>query len=200
MNNLKPSERSEFRIWDFFYVQRWSLPPLWTLKDGDCPIITASWYNQGIWKYGEVSPLYENKITVSMNGEGAGSTFFHDYPFVVNPDCCVLIEKFNISKRIGFFLASIINSFSYNHDFSTKLTNKLLEDGIIKLPASASWEPDREFMEKYMQEIEDKVQKSVALLTQISQKENKEVMWVSEWVSEDKDLSGNSFISTISLI
>lgn len=31
-------------------------------------------------------------------------------------------------------------------------------------------------MEKYMQEIEDKVQKSVALLTQISQKENKEVM------------------------
>lgn len=192
MTNLNLNDRKEFKISDVFetfsnttkkQVPTGSMVAKKDLIEGEYPRISVSWVNNGIiGYYASKDPnfrLYENFISVSF----LSTVFYHPYKASLDMKVHCLKPLFiDLNVYTWKFLVSVIRNAISHSSYSDQISSTVLPELTIKLPASASWEPDREFMEKYMKKIEDKVQKSVALLIQISQKENKVVMW--EWVSE----------------
>ena len=121
------------------------------------PVVTASGYNQGIAGCYDVVPEYENKITVSCNG-ACGSTFYHPYIFNLNGDAVVLSESIPMSDCAKQFVSCILNGvlirkFSYEE----KCSGDKVENEVIKLPIDNNGNPDWQYMERYMQDLEVKV-------------------------------------------
>ena len=144
-----------FRIGELFDFERGTVKKLQTLEDGETPVIAAARNNQGVAGYYNVAAPYCNQITISCNGVGCGSSFYHDYSFNVNGDAIVLKEKKEISNKAKRFLACILDAMlTRKFSYEEKCTPNKIEDELILLPATNNKEPDWIYMEKYMRHIE----------------------------------------------
>ena len=84
MGKIDTSGWKEFRVGELFAAERGKVKNIQPLCPGETPIIAAGAYNQGIAGMYEIDSAYENRITISCNGAGCGSTFYHPYKFNVN--------------------------------------------------------------------------------------------------------------------
>ena len=93
-----------------------------------------------------------------------GNEDFHDYEFFVTAHghVNVLIPKKELNRFTALFICSAIKSmFLQKYGFSDMCTQSVLKKAIIKLPANNNGEPDYDFMEKYMNKVENKVGQSL---------------------------------------
>lgn len=152
----------EFRVGDYFHGIRGTSHKMQKLNDGEVPIIAAARYNQGIAGFYDVSPEYENAITVSCNGVGCGSTYYHDYPFAITGDAIVLENIGNVPQGALHFIASVYDVFfTSKYSYTDKCSAGKVESEIIKLPATADGQPDWAYMESYMKQIMEETKKSL---------------------------------------
>ena len=159
---LSSKRWKEFFIGDLFNI---FLPSGDTQADkceiGDIPLISAGFNNNGVCKFikcgDEKSKLYDgNIISVDMFGKA----FFHEYNFysVSHGRINLLkpLEKLN-AHHLQFISISINKSsrgkFSYNQMCSSKRISRLP----IFLPVTDDDEPDYDYMEAYIQAIEEKI-------------------------------------------
>ena len=142
------------------------------LCPGETPIIAAGAYNQGIAGMYEIDSAYENRITISCNGAGCGSTFYHPYKFNVNGDAITLIEKSSMSDKAKSFIACILNgAFTRKYSYEEKCSPQKALDEIVRLPATPDWA----YMESYMANLETKVAESLTMLQAAKDAEKKKV-------------------------
>lgn len=156
-NKMDIVEWKEFRVGDYFKGIRGKSRKLQALTDGETPIIAAAGYNQGIAGFFDVPSEYENAITISCNGVGCGSAFYHNYPFAITGDAIVLQNLGEVPQDALLYLTAIINAhFTRIYSYGDKCSAGKAEAEMIKLPATDEGKPDWDYMEKYMKDIEEK--------------------------------------------
>lgn len=155
---LIPKNGGGYKIGDLFDIERGKVKGLQQKETGTVPVIAAARQNQGIAGFYNVESLFENKITISCNGAGCGSTFYHPYKFNINGDAIVLSEKIEISDSVKQFIACILDAtFIKKYSYEEKCSADKAKNEVIKLPTSIDGNPDWDYMEKYMKDIENKV-------------------------------------------
>ena len=174
------SKWKEFRVGDFFHGIRGTSRKMQTLDSGNTPIIAAARYNQGIAGFYDVPAEFENAITISCNGVGCGSTFYHDYPFAITGVAIVLENIGNVPQGALFFIASVYDAFfTRKYSYADKCSASKAEAEKVKLPATSDGQPDWAYMESYMKKIMEKAQKSLEDFKKIENTSN--LIDVSEW-------------------
>lgn len=124
-------------------------------KEGDMPLVTAGYINQGVTEYinrsGKI--IYNDVITIDM----FGNSFFRDYSFVCDDNILVFKMKGNLHKECILFVVALLNSYSqrfgnrYNYDNQFRENN--FQKEIIKLPVNSDGNPDWQFMEDYIKSL-----------------------------------------------
>ncbi len=183
MGKIDTSGWKEFRVGELFAAERGKVKNIQPLCPGETPIIAAGAYNQGIAGMYEIDSAYENRITISCNGAGCGSTFYHPYKFNVNGDAITLIEKSSMSDKAKSFIACILNgAFTRKYSYEEKCSPQKALDEIVRLPATPDGAPDWAYMESYMANLETKVAESLTMLQAAKDAEKKKVD-TREWGS-----------------
>lgn len=176
MGKIDTSGWKEFLVGELFAAERGKVKNIQPLCPGETPIIAAGAYNQGIAGMYEIDSAYENRITISCNGAGCGSTFYHPYKFNVNGDAITLSEKSSMSDKAKSFIACILNgAFTRKYSYEEKCSPQKALDEIVRLPATPDGAPDWAYMESYMANLETKVAKSLTLLHAAKNAEKKKV-------------------------
>ena len=139
---IDTSNWKEFRVGNYFKGIRGTSRKMQILDEGDTPVIAAARYNQGIAGYYDVPSEYKNAITVSCNGVGCGSTYYHDYPFAITGDAIVLENIGNIPNGALHFIAVVYdNYFSRKYSYNDKCSSNKIESETIKLPSRFNTPP-----------------------------------------------------------
>lgn len=158
MNKLKVSEWQEFNICDLFdiYLSSDDLQP-GKLREGNYPLISSGKNNNGIVMYiekQENAKLFKkNLLTIDMFGK----CFYQENEFycVSHGRVNILAPKFEINRNIGLYLACVIeNSFIDKYSFTVMCSSSLLKKEKIKLPTDELGNPNWNYIEQYMGEIE----------------------------------------------
>ena len=152
-------EWGEFRVGELFDAERGKVKNIQPLTPGATPIIAAGAYNQGSAGMYEIDSAYKNRITVSCNGAGCGSTFYHPYEFNVNGDAITLIEKKCMPDRAKQFVACILNAtFTRKFSYEEKCSPQKALAEVMRLPIDKTGQPDWAYMEEYMRKVERKTE------------------------------------------
>ena len=177
---IDTSNWKEFRVGDFFHGVRGTSRKMQELNEGKTPVIAAARYNQGIAGYYDVPSEYENAITISCNGVGCGSTYYHDYPFAITGDAIVLENIGNVPIGALHFIASVYDVyFSRKYSYADKCSADKAEAECISLPATSDGQPDWDYMESYMKAVMEESEKSLENLRKAD--DTKHLIDVSGW-------------------
>lgn len=143
---------------------------------GKNPVVVNSSYNNGIGGYTDQELTESGGIlTFSDTTSGADTLFFQEKPFVGYPHVQGMYPKtFELTTNVAkFMIASLrasINKYSWN--YTNKLTRTFITSTTVKLPLKPSADPsnytqdniDWDYMERFMQAIEEKAHERVASL------------------------------------
>ena len=144
----------EFRVGELFNVKRGTSRVMRNLCEGSTPLIAAARADQGVAGLFDVPVEYHDAITVSCNGAGCGSTFYHDGGFAVTGDAAVLIAKESLAGETQMFVASTLdNRLTATYSYAEKCGPVSLTEETIMLPATSDGEPDWDYMESYMRSV-----------------------------------------------
>lgn len=132
------------------------------MKPGNINYIGATAFNNGITaKIANNEHIHPaGTITVCYNGS-IGQTFYQTTPFWATDDVNVLYPKFEMKQQIAFFIMPIIRTIGQKYAFVDKWTKDKMAETNIPLPVTANGEPDFEYMEQYMRNIEKRVQAAI---------------------------------------
>ncbi len=154
MGKMDINRWKAFRVGDYFHGIRGTSRKMQELKDGDIPVIAAARYNQGIAGFYDVPSEYENAITISCNGVGCGSTYYHDYPFAITGDAIVLENMGNVPQGALPFIASVYDAFfSRKYSYVDKCSADKAEAEMVSLPATSEGQPDWAYMDSFMADV-----------------------------------------------
>lgn len=184
MSEMDVSTWKLFRVGDLFEIVRGKSKVMRNMSAGDMPLIAAARANQGIAGTYMIDAEYKDAITVSCNGVGCGSTFYHDGLFAITGDASVLIAKYDMSQHVKLFITAICDAcFSYKYSYAEKCGPDILSNELISLPATPAGEPDWDYMENYMRgvmEREEVFAEHLASLTAEAVADGHEID-VSDW-------------------
>lgn len=119
-------------------------------------------------------PYDAGNLTLSLGGE-LGACFVQDKPFYTSQNTIVLKPNRNISKSVKQFIATSIfrESKSRYKPFVDELNRHVKTDFSFYLPCTQNGDPDFEYMELYMENIKNKVYRSIKNLDTIDKKQAK---------------------------
>lgn len=112
-------------------------------------------------KNGEyVQPYKAGDMTIAMGGS-VGSTFVQEKDFYTSQNVCVLhTDNPSITSNVKHFIAAVIMASCSGYEaFVEELNKHIRTDFTIRLPVDSDGHPDWDYMDKYMKEIEEKIEK-----------------------------------------
>lgn len=123
---------------------------------GNTPYISATANNNGIGHFvGNDNPTKETGcLSVNRNGS-VGYSFYHPYEALFGNDCRKLRPK-NQSKHVGIFISQQITRQRGKYGYGYKMGTARLKRQKIMLPINDQNEPDYDYMENYMKQLEYK--------------------------------------------
>ena len=197
--NLNDLEWKEFYFSQIFTtIQRGKRLIKQNQKDGKIPYISSSGINNGVDNFisnDEGVRKFKNCISLANSGS-VGSAFFHNYEFVASDHITSLVnEKFN--KYIYLFLLPIISRLSVKYSFNREINDPRIKKEKLLLPINSQGQPDYEFMEKFMRQIEQK-QIQIQLdymnkkLVQVKHCDFNAVKWKEFKISDIFEISGTT--------
>ena len=121
---------------------------------GNTPYISSTSKNNGISHFvGNNNQTLERKcLSVNRNGS-VGFSFYHHYEALFSNDCRKLRPRQN-SKYIAFFIANQITKQKEKYNYGYKMGTGRLKRQKIMLPISSNGQPDYEYMEQYIKNLE----------------------------------------------
>lgn len=148
--------------WDEFFIQ--DIADILPGRDiyerervtGRTPYISSTAKNNGIQYFvnNTNKTLARDCLSVNRNGS-VGYSFFHPYYCLYSNDCRKLKLKHH-SKYCGFFISNQITRQRHKYNYGYKMGTARLKRQKIMLPVNTINEPDYEYMEQYMKNIEYK--------------------------------------------
>lgn len=148
---LDTSNWKDFKLLDLFDFERGTRLTKENRFNGDTPLITAGFQNQGVAGYifSNENKLYHDKITIDM----FGNAFYRSYDFYCDDNILVLDCKFKISKYAKLFLTTILQADSYRFSYGRQYRQKDCKNHIICLPVQPNGYPDFAYMENYIKSL-----------------------------------------------
>ena len=158
--NFKLSDREwkEFRIGDLFEVKKVLGKPIENYKNGRIPYISTSSQNNGLINFIDC----EEKILSAKNAISIdpikGTSFFHIYNFLGRGFSGASINNLyneKLDKNNGLFASKCIEKTSFfKASYGNLFNSNRLINAKILLPVLENGEPDFDFMENYIHEVE----------------------------------------------
>ena len=123
--------------------------------EGDIPYISSSATQNGVDNFISNEKnvrKFGNCLTIANSGS-VGATFFHHYQFIASDHVTELkLERPN--KYVYLFLASIIKRLEEKYSFNREINDKRIQREKILLPINDNAEPDWQFMEDFIRQLE----------------------------------------------
>lgn len=121
---------------------------------GNIPYISSTSNNNGIGHFvGNINSTKEaGCLSVNRNGS-VGYSFYHPYEALFSNDCRKLRLK-KPNKYIGIFISQQISRQKGKYGYGYKMGTARLKRQKIMLPINDNKEPDYDYMENYMKQLE----------------------------------------------
>ena len=132
-------------------------------EEGNIPLVSSGKINNGICKYiatTDKSEIFKaGTITVDMFGKA----FYQqkDFYAVAHGRVNMLTKEKPYNRFVGMFIAKSIEIVAQKFEFSDMCNSTVLSKIKIKLPKTKEGEPDFEYMEQYIQNIEAKAKNNL---------------------------------------
>jgi len=153
----------EYKYFDFcqiFDYQRGRRLITQNQISGDIAYISSTALNNGLDNF--ITPpnymvIHKNRMTLSNSGS-VGYLFYHDYEFVASDHVTVIwLRNKELNKYIAVFLKPIFEKIKYRYNFGREISNDRIVKEKIYLPINSNGDPDWEYVENYIQSLEQKV-------------------------------------------
>ncbi|GMN90016.1 restriction endonuclease subunit S [Francisella sciaenopsi] len=155
---LESKEWKEFFVKDIFtLIQRGKRLIKNAQIKGDMPYISSTASKNGVDNFlsnKESVRIFSNCITIANSGS-VGASFFHPYSFVAS-DHVTHLKNEEFSKYIYLFVATIANRYSEKYNFNREINDARLSREKIILPITLKGQPDYQYMEQYIKNVEYK--------------------------------------------
>jgi len=143
---------TKFRLSNLFQADRGKRLTKENRIDGDTPLATAGFANEGIACAiaNEEMKVYRDVPTIDM----FCNCFYRGYEFVCDDNILVLNPLFNGANQFNMlFLATVINADKYRYAYGRQYRQKDFREHVVQLPADENGEPDWKFMENYVKSL-----------------------------------------------
>ncbi|MCX6061445.1 MAG: restriction endonuclease subunit S [Campylobacterales bacterium] len=97
---------------------------------------------------------FSNCLSIANSGS-VGASFYHSYEFVAS-DHITHLKCNDMNMFAYLFIATLTSRFSEKYNFSREINDKRISREKILLPMNEKSEPDYEFMEQYIKNLEYK--------------------------------------------
>jgi Type I restriction modification DNA specificity domain len=128
-------------------------------EEGNIPVCSHSAENNGVGAF--VAEIPERKIfdcerSICLADRGTFNATIQtaDYYIGTRVKSLVLKEFINASVKSLLFIATVINNESYRYSYGRNCTDRV-EEIIIKLPATADVQPDWQYMNDFIENLEN---------------------------------------------
>jgi len=141
-----------FKLADFFQQERGKRLTKENRIDGDVPLATAGFANEGIAAHiaNEEMKIYRDSLTIDM----FCNCFYRGYEFVCDDNILVLTPLFDGANPFNMlFLATVINADKYRYAYGRQYRQKDFREHLIQLPTDENGLPDWKFMENYVKSL-----------------------------------------------
>jgi putative type II site-specific deoxyribonuclease len=171
----------EFQIKEIFKITRGKRLIEADRLIGDIPYYSASEYNNGITDFIS-NPLFTEKKSLIYST--FGNCYYVEEEFTASDEISIL-KNDKLNKFNALFVATIINKKKYKFVFGRKAFKNKFENEIIKLPTikiNGNYEPDWEFMEKYIEKLEKEQRKLLSKMkSYFNLNKQKDKIEIKEW-------------------
>lgn len=157
-NDLTSVEWREFKISDVFDVYTGALIHQNDIKIGKIPRITATDVNNGVALFTDDIKhknfrILENFISISF----LGSVFYQSKKVSLDMKIHgIKIKNKELNYYSALFLIPLIKKFTFKYSYGYQLSTSVLKNQKIQLPIDSRDNPNWQFMENYMKNIEQK--------------------------------------------
>ncbi|MCY7781070.1 restriction endonuclease subunit S [Bacillus haynesii] len=193
---LNSREWRAFPIGELFEVDKGVYLPEKDITEGETPYITANSSNNGVSRFIGNKPLFDgNTITIEKINFKA---YYQAKPFYCSHDVTVLRHK-KLNKYNGIFIANMITRQGEKYSYGKQAQLNVTKRESVLLPVNSKNDPDWDFMEYFIKELEFKIKPNVTYKEHIIKdwRELGEVKW-GEFNLEDlfdtkigKSINGN---------
>lgn len=153
---MKEHRWKEFVIDDIFSIKPGVRLVKQDMKDGIIPFIGATESNNGITAFCGNSNSSEDSNVLGVNYNGSVvENFYHPYKALFSDD----VKRFHLKKHVDnknvlLFLKNSILQQQRKFQYGYKFNEPRMKSQIILLPVTVDEEPDYDYMEFYMKNIE----------------------------------------------
>ena len=153
-HKLSPEKWKPFRYDALFDIKKGRRLTKDQMSEGTTPFIGAIDSNNGYRQYVDVKPNQKgNTITVNYNGNGVAEAFYQAAPFWASDDVNVLYPKFTLTPYIAMFICALIRKEKFRFSYGRKWHLDRMKQSILRLPVTASGDPDWAMMESYIKSL-----------------------------------------------
>jgi hypothetical protein len=149
-------EWKEFFLNDIFNeIQRGKRLKKGDHKNGEIPYVSSTGLNNGIDGYiGNTNGvrIFSNCLTLANSGS-IGSIFYQPFKFIAS-DHVTKLKNENFNKYVYKFISSIVKRLGVKYSFNREMNDTRIKREKILLPINHKKEPDFEYMENYMKQLE----------------------------------------------
>lgn len=150
-----------FRLLDYFDFIKGDQKDMTLLNKGDVPIVSAKNNNNGYKMFVNAmgQKIFKGHfLTINNNGDGgAGISYYQPVDVLLDNHVTALYPKFEMSRETMLFISKSITNQREKFGYGYTLNNKRLNIFHLMLPVNDSDEPDFEYMEAYIQQIEEDI-------------------------------------------
>ena len=154
--SLEEKEWKIFRISDVFIIKSGSHLLKKDMNQGNKPFVGATDSNNGVTAFVSNSNNSEDENVLGVNWNGSVvENFYHPYKAIFSGDVKKLkFKEFEGNKYLFLFVKAIILKQKEKYSYGYKFNAQRMAKQNILLPVSPKGEPDYEFMQNYMKNIE----------------------------------------------
>ena len=153
---------AEFKVGDLFEkISRGTRLKKANRITGDKPLLTAGGYNNGVSEYIEKHDvLYTGtNLTIDM----FGNSFVHTYPFYADDNILIFNNK-KYNENHLLFIKTALTYLKTQYGFQKQYRLNSVEKTVVKLPVDTNGQPDWDYMEAFMKQINQQAQAKLSIL------------------------------------
>lgn len=164
LKDFKPTEPIKNKEWKEFFlndifneIQRGKRLKKGDHKQGEMPYVSSTGLNNGVDGYiGNKNGvrIFSYCLTLANSGS-VGSTFYQPFKFIAS-DHVTKLKNEDFNQYIYKFISSIVKRLGVKYSFNREMNDTRIKREKILLPINEKKQPDFEYMENYMKQLEFK--------------------------------------------
>ena len=165
---INTSNWKKFYYKDLFEIKGSSTTKLDDLNDygeGEYPYVTTQAVNNGV--AGFYNYYTEDGNCLVVDSAVLGTCTYQKQNFSASDHVEVLLPKFEMNENIALFLTTIINMEQYKYSYGRKRSQTKLKKEYMLLPQDSEGNPDWEYMDEFMENLENLERERAMLLLRI---------------------------------